>query len=114
MTDIFFELYIFLQVVNYTVDLNSCVAALFIRRKLLYELTLFAADYGSLDYDFTARRQEHYFIGNFVHRLTADFTPALRTVRNTDARKQKTEIIVNFRYRSNRRARVVRRCFLVD
>ncbi len=81
--------------------------------KLLDELAFLTADHGGFDHNFTAFGHKHYPVGDFVHRLTADFPTAFGAMRYSDASEKQSEIIVYFSYGSYGGARVVRRGFLV-
>ncbi len=51
-------------------------------------------------------RHSHNQIYHLVHRLTADHSSALRTVRNTHTGIQKPEIVIYFRHGTDRRPRI--------
>ncbi len=101
MTDILFKANFFLQIVDDSVYFHPCITAFFIGGKLLFERALFSAEYGGFNQNFTALWHSHNPVRNLVDGLTADFSAALRTVRNANPCKQKAEIIVNFGNRSH-------------
>src|SRR5260370_20143580 len=53
-------------------------------------------------------------IDNLLDSLLADLAPALGTVRVADTSIQQTQVIINLRYRPDRRTRVLYRPFLID
>ena len=59
-------------------------------------------------------RKLHQPVHDLIHSLLSDFTAALRAVRNSDARIQEAEIVINLCHRPNRGAGVLRRGFLVN
>ena len=59
-------------------------------------------------------RQLHDLAHHLIHRLSADLTSAVRTVRNPDSCIQKPEIIIDLRDRSHCGSRVPVGRFLID
>ncbi len=59
-------------------------------------------------------RQRQHARGDFVHRILADFVAAIRAERAPGARIEQAQVIVYFRGRGHRRARVARRVLLLD
>ena len=89
--------------------------AAFAKALQLLDVLPFAPSYhGRIDENFTPLGHRHDTVGNLVHRLTANFLTAFRTVWNADSREQQTELVVNFRDRTHRRTGVVRSGFLID
>ena len=56
----------------------------------------------------------HNAIDHLLHGLRRDFDAVVRTMRLADPRKQQAQIIVNFRYRTDRGARIAACRLLVD
>ena len=59
-------------------------------------------------------RQRQDARGDFVHRVLADFVAAIGAERAAGARVEQAQVIVNFRGRRDRRARIARRVLLLD
>ena len=61
-----------------------------------------------------ALRQRQDARGDFVHRVLADFVAAIGAERAAGARVEQAEVVVNFRGRRDRRARIARGVLLLD
>ena len=97
------------QLILAAVDHHADIAAAFCLFEHLFVSSLAAAHNRREKLDF-----RHDLIDHLVHRLAADDFSALRAVRNTDSRVQKTEVIVNLRHGSDGGTRVPVRRFLID
>ncbi|MCG3120365.1 MAG: hypothetical protein ALAOOOJD_03028 [bacterium] len=64
--------------------------------------------------EFGAGRQFQNCIDHLLHSLALDFFAAIVAVRHADARKQQTQIVVDFRHRADGRARVAAAGFLLN
>ena len=65
-------------------------------------------------HELASRRPLHDLVDNILRSTTCDFFMANRAVRYANTRKKKTQIIINFSYRCNRRAWIARSRFLVN
>ena len=102
------------QLILAAVDHHADIAAAFCLFEHLFVSSLAAAHNRREKLDFRPLRECHDLIDHLVHRLAADDFSALRAVRNTDSRVQKTEVIVNLRHGSDGGTRVPVRRFLID
>ena len=102
------------QLILAAVDHHADIAAAFCLFEHLFVSSLAAAHNRREKLDFRPLRECHDLIDHLVHRLAADDFSALRAVRNTDSRVQKTEVIVNLRHGSHSGAGVPVRRLLVD
>ena len=102
------------QLILAAVDHHADIAAAFCLFEHLFVSSLAAAHNRREKLDFRPLRECHDLIDHLVHRLVTDDFSALRTVRNTDSRVQKTEVIVNLRHGSDGGKRVPVRRFLID
>ena len=89
------------QLILAAVDHHADIAAAFCLFEHLFVSSLAAAHNRREKLDFRPLRECHDLIDHLVHRLAADDFSALRAVRNTDSRVQKTEVIVNLRHGSD-------------
>ena len=76
--------------------------------------TLSAAHNRRQQLDLRALRQFHDLIDHLVNRLLFDLFSTLRAVRHTDPRVEKSEVIVDLRHCSHRRAGIAVRRLLID
>ena len=88
------------------------VTADFIENLLMLSLT--APYKGCQDHKFRTFRQFQDFIGNLLGTLALNDLSAMRTMGHANACKQKTQIIIDFRYRSHRRPRIAACSLLVN
>ena len=93
---------------------NADVAALSRIVKDLLVHTLLSRNHGSEKHELGSLGQCGDFVDDGVRRHLADLFAADGTVRNTDARVQKTEIVVDLRYRSDCGAWVFGGRFLIN
>ena len=77
-------------------------------------LALAAEHDGGQDIGTAALSGGEHLVGDLVGRLALDHAPALGTVGHAHTREQKTQVIIDFRDRSDRRAGVAARGLLVD
>ncbi len=96
----------FRQIVNYTVYPNAGKPAPAGGIQFLHVLSLAGTHPGSQHKDFGSLRQGKHLIDNLVDGLLPDFPAADRAVRDSNARIQKPQIIINFCYRAHRGARI--------
>ena len=97
-----------------TIDNNTDIAAFAGRLEHLDMLSLAPTHNRSQKLKPRPLRQLHDLICHLIDRLRIDLLPTLRTMRNTDPRIQKAEIVVNLRHRTNRGTRVTVRRLLID
>ena len=111
---ILIKLYLFAEFVADAVNSRSNIAALSGVLKNLAVLALSSANNGGKDLDTAAFGQKHNLINNLVNCLLSDLLAALWAMRSAYSRPEKTEIIVNLRYRANCGAGVLAGCLLVN
>ena len=80
----------------------------------LLVLAFFAADNGRKQRKLCPFGPGKHRADNLVNRLLLYFAPAFGAVRGTNARVQQAVVVVNFRHRAYRRARILVRSFLFN
>ena len=114
MLFVFFQLYLFREVIDIAVHAGADITGLLRVLEHLGVLTLPGAhDRGKYLYS-CALGQLHYPVNYLVDALLLYLPAALRAVRHAYPRPEKAEIVVYLRDRAHCGARVFRRCFLVD
>ena len=113
MLFILFKLYFFFKFVYISVRTHSYISAFFGTLKYLYMLAFFAADNRRHYHNFRSLAERHNLVAYLIHCLLRDELSAFRAMRLSDTCIQKSQIIVNFRYRADRGTRVFACGFLV-
>ena len=114
MLDVLFELDLLGQLVHITVDQNTHVArATGIGKDLLLR-ALLLADNGCKHLKAGALGKRQDAVKDLINGLLTDLLSAHGTVRNTDARIKKAQIVVDLRNGTDGGARVFRGGLLVD
>ena len=106
MLFVFLKLYLLRKVIRYSVNSHSHKAALANTVKLLDVFALSAADDRRKYLDFCARFKLHNSVNDCIHALTGNLSSADGAVRYTDPRIEQSQIIIYFRNRSDRGARI--------
>ena len=114
MLFVFVKLNCFGQLVHTAVHTYTDISALFGIGKHLFIRSLSVAHNRCQHNKALSPRKLHYPVDYLVCRLSAYLLTADRTVRNTDPRIKQPQIVINFGYGSNSRARVARCGFLVN
>ena len=114
---VFFILFtgdLFRQIIEDSIHPHAGKAALAGILKDLLMLALFAANDGGEDDKSRTFTQSFHTIHDLIDGLPGNLPAALGTMGNTHPRPQKTQIIVNFRHRSNGGTGILGRGLLVD
>ena len=104
----------FIQRIKVTVDAHADVAALSCLVEHLFVHTLLARNHRRKEHKLRALGQLKYLIEDGIRRHLADLFSANGTVRNTDARVEQSQVIVDLRYRSDRGTGIFRGRFLIN
>ncbi len=114
MLFVFFKLYFLGKVVDYAVRADTHISRLTCPFYLLCMFTLTSSYNRSKKLYFCICRKLHYPVDYLIHGLLLYLTSAYGAVGYADPRVQKTEVIVNFRYRTHSGAGVLGGGLLVD
>ena len=86
MLFVLFKLYRFTEVIYYTVDSHSGIAAFACRFDFLFKLALFSPCNRRKNLYLCAFGQRHNLVNNLVYRLLLYLSAAFRAMRNTYSR----------------------------
>ncbi len=111
---IFFKLNGFRQIIEIAVHTHTDKTALARGVKLFGMFALASPHHGSKHLNLCSLFQIENAVDNLVNGLLLNFPTADRAVRDSDSRVQKTQIVVNLRYRSDRGTGIFRSCLLID
>ena len=114
MLNILFQLDGLRQLMQVPIDADTNIAAALGLLQNLFMAAFPAAHNGRQKLDLRPLRQFHDLVHHLIHRLLTDLPPALGAMGDPHPRVQKTHIIINFRDRSHRGARIAIGGFLVD
>ena len=95
---------LFRQFIHAAVDNHTHITTSLRLLKQLLMLALSAAHNRRQQLDLRALRQFHDLIDHLVNRLLFDLFSTLRAMRHTDPRIEQSEVVVDLRHRSHRRA----------
>ena len=102
------------EIVDFTVDSGADITGLSCIFQDFCVLALFPADYRSKDLDAGTLRQFHHAIDHLIDALLVDLLTAFWAVRNADPCPEQTQIVINFRHRTDCGAWVFGGRLLVD
>ncbi|MPN32118.1 hypothetical protein SDC9_179594 [bioreactor metagenome] len=97
----------FVNVVRLGIDTHTHITGFFDIRQYLFMLAFSCPHNRCDDLDARTFAQRQYLVDDLVERLLLDTFAALRAMRYADACVEKAQVIIDFRYRTDRRARVV-------
>ena len=96
MAVIFVEFRELVQSVNDAVNADAGETLGLVLFGNVLEAAFFLGDNGGEQHQFAAEREFHDFVHNVFHAAAVDFAMTNRTVRDANAGKEQTEIIINF------------------
>ena len=114
MLDVLIQPDLFGEIILIAVDHHADITAAPCLFKYLCMRTFPSADNRRENLNLSPLRQRHHGIHHLVNRLPADLPPALRAVRDADARKKQTEIVIYLRHGADGRPRIAVCRLLVD
>ena len=98
---VFVQRDLFRQVIDQSVHPGADIAGALRVLQDLFMLALLAAHHRRQQRKPGSLGKLHQAVDDLVHGLLADLTPALRAVRNPDARIQQTQIVIDLRHRAH-------------
>ena len=99
---------------EFAVNAHAHIPALARVLQHLVVLAFLGADHRGEHLQARAFRIRAYRVHHLIHALPADFTPALRAVRNAGTRPEQTIVVMDLRHRAHRGPGVAARGLLVN
>ena len=114
MLFVLFQFDILREIIQDAIDTDTDIATLFRAFQHLDMLAFFLPDHRCENLQFGALRQTHQLADNLINGLLTDLLAAVRTVRRAHSRPEQTEIIIDLRHGSDRRAGILTGGLLIN
>ena len=114
MFDVFIQRNLFAQLILVAVDADAHIAAPLCLFEHLLVSALLASHHGRQNLHTGLLRQGKQLIHHLVYGLALHLPPAVRAVRDTDARVQETQVVVDFGHGAHGGTRIPVRALLVN